>query len=107
MDGWSPLVGQKATAQNFKDLKIGCLTFSQPALSWNLKKRADLEAWVNANPSALSSKWEWIVTRPDVEWALIKWRKHMEERGKLVTGAMLSEKQARYEKQLDSQMQRD
>src|SRR5882672_12816832 len=41
-----PLVGQKATAQHFKDLKIGCLTFSQHALSRNLKKRADLEARV-------------------------------------------------------------
>ena len=30
-----PLVGQKATAQHFKDLKTGCLPFSQPALSWN------------------------------------------------------------------------
>jgi len=39
-----PLVGQKATAQHFKDFKIGCLTFSQPTLSQNLKKQADLEA---------------------------------------------------------------
>ena len=93
-----PDAGKKATVLHFKDLKKGCLVFSQSTLSLNLKKRADLKAWVNSNPFALSSKWEQIVTWPDVEWALFKWSKHMEE---LVTGAMLWEKWSHFEAQLN------
>jgi hypothetical protein len=50
---------------------------------------------------ALSSKRVRIVTRPDVERALFKWVKHMEELGESVTGPMLVVKREKYEKALD------
>jgi len=42
-----------------------------------------------STPTALSSKRIWVVTRPDVEDALVLWVKHMEEKNEHVTGPML------------------
>ncbi|KAG2355869.1 hypothetical protein BDR07DRAFT_1244590, partial [Suillus spraguei] len=46
-------------------------------------------AFINSNPHALSSKRPRVVTRPDVEWALLTWVKHMEIKGDTVNGPML------------------
>jgi hypothetical protein len=56
-----------------------------------------MEAQINDNPNALSSKQPRIVTRPDVECALILWVRHMESRRETVTGPMLREKRKRFE----------
>ncbi|KAG2080299.1 hypothetical protein BD769DRAFT_1556561 [Suillus cothurnatus] len=61
-------------------LVVGALAFSQSALSRALKRRPELEARINSNPNALSSKRPSVVTRPDVEQALFTWVKHMEIR---------------------------
>ena len=53
--------------------------------------------WLESNPTALSSKCARVVTRPDVERALVKWFKHMEEKGEHVTGAMLMAKREKFE----------
>ena len=56
-----------------------------------------MEAHVNDNPTALSSKRPRIVVRPDVEHALYLWLLHMENKGEIVTGPMLREKCSRFE----------
>ncbi|EIN10152.1 DDE-domain-containing protein, partial [Punctularia strigosozonata HHB-11173 SS5] len=52
-------------------------------------------------PGALATSRPRVVTRPDVEKALYKWIKSMEERGEIYSGAMLMEKRARFEKHLN------
>jgi len=52
-----------------------------------------MEAWINDNSNALSSKQPRIVTRPDVKYALILWFRHMENKHKTMTRPMLWEKQ--------------
>lgn len=56
-----------------------------------------LEQRVHDNPSALSSKRARIVTRPDVEKALVCWFHTMEDKGEHFTGSMLREKRRRFE----------
>jgi hypothetical protein len=56
-----------------------------------------MEACVNNNPNALSSKHPMVVTRPDIERALILWIRHMENKHEMVTGPMLQEKWKRFE----------
>jgi hypothetical protein len=59
-----------------------------------------MEAHVNDNPSALSSKRPHVVTSPQVEHALILWVEWMEHNGESVTGPMLQEKCRRIEEEL-------
>ena len=76
----------------------GALHFTQSSLSRAIHKRSELEARSQSNPTALSSKRARIVTRPDVERALILWVYHMlETKKETVSGPMLREKQKRYE----------
>ena len=56
-----------------------------------------MEARVNDNPLVLSSKRPRVVTRPDIERALVLWVQDMEQRGKTVSGPMLREKRKRFE----------
>ena len=56
-----------------------------------------MEARIHDNPSALSSKRPRIVTRPDVERALVLWVQHMEHKNEMVTSYMLCEKRGRFE----------
>jgi hypothetical protein len=93
---------EKEISDHFKGLATGALEFSQETLSRKLAKRSELEARVNSNPNALSMKRERIVTRTDVERrALVLWVEHMESKGETVTGDMLIEKCARFEKEFD------
>jgi hypothetical protein len=82
---------------HFKSLQSGALIFTQSTLSRKLKERLTLEARINDNPNALSSKQLRIVTRPDVDRALFLWVRHMEEKGEHVNGPMLKEKRQRFE----------
>ncbi|KAJ7861115.1 hypothetical protein B0H14DRAFT_3619970, partial [Mycena olivaceomarginata] len=95
-------MSQQEVSEHFKGLKDGALLFSQETLSRKLAMRSELENRVNSNPNALSMKQERVVTRPDVERALVLWVEHMvEEKGETVTGDMLMEKRARFEEQFD------
>ncbi|KAJ7867872.1 hypothetical protein B0H14DRAFT_2346770 [Mycena olivaceomarginata] len=82
---------------SFQNLHTGALVFSQETLSRKLKMCSKLEARVNSNPTALSSKREHTVTRPDVERGLVLWVQQMEGKGETVTGDMLIEKRRRLE----------
>jgi hypothetical protein len=66
-----------------------------------LKARPQLEECAQSHPSALSSKQPQIVTRPDVEHALILWVWHMEEKGKTLSGLMLRAKHVRFKDWFD------
>ncbi|KAJ6622591.1 hypothetical protein B0H10DRAFT_1787859 [Mycena sp. CBHHK59/15] len=93
---------QQEISSHFKGLKTGALVFSQETLSRKIAMRSELEQRANSNPNALSMTRERIVTRPDVERALVLWVEHMvEEKGETVTGDMLIEKRVRFEKQFD------
>ena len=78
------------------------LIFSQSALSQHLSKKGPEEdqSQLAANLTALSEKWAWIVTHPDVERALILWVNHMEEKLENVMGAMLVARWAKFEDKL-------
>jgi hypothetical protein len=56
---------------------------------------------MHSNPSALSSKRPHIITRPDVERALVIWLRSMEEKRETVNGKMLVEKRKHFEKELN------
>ena len=86
---------------HFSSLAEGSLQFTQSTLSRKIKQRKELEERVNSNPSALSSKRPRIVTRPDVERALIIWLRSMEEKRETVNGKMLVEKRKRFEERFN------
>jgi len=92
-----PNVSQVAVTKHFATLQTGALQFTQATLSRKLKARDVLEQRVHDNPSALSSKRPRIVTRPDVEKALVVWIRAMEDKGEQVSGPMLREKRKRFE----------
>jgi len=92
-----PHLSQGQVVKYFSTLKDGALVFRQCTLSRNLAKRTELEDRINSHPSALSSKRVRVVTRPDVERALVLWIHHMESMGETVTGPMLQEKRKRFE----------
>jgi hypothetical protein len=75
-----PTLSQERVVAHFSSLEKGTLKFTQSTLSRKIKQRLDLEEWVTSNPSALSSKCPRIVTRPDVERALVIWLRSMEEK---------------------------
>ncbi|PPQ81879.1 hypothetical protein CVT25_013486 [Psilocybe cyanescens] len=92
-----PLLSQGDVVTHFKNKKDGALCFDQSTLSCKIKQCHELEGRVNSHPNALSSKQMQVVTRPDVEHALILWIHHMEAKGGTVSGPMLLEKCKRYE----------
>ena len=96
-----PYLGQNDIVAHFKSKVDGALVFTQATLSRKLKDRARLEARVESNPIALSSKRPRVVTRPDVERALILWLRSMEEKRETVNGPMLVEKRKRFEKEFN------
>ena len=95
-----PTTSQAGIVQHFATLKKGKLIFNQSTLSRKLQERPKLEARVNDNPAALSSKRPRVVTCPQVERALVLWIQHMEAIGEVVTGPMLREKRKRFEEEL-------
>jgi hypothetical protein len=92
-----PDMGQADIVRYFKTRPEGPIVFEQPTLSRKLKARPDLEARVQSNPNALSSKRPRVVTRPDVERALVLWNLHMEEKRETVSVTMLQEKRKKFE----------
>ncbi|KAI9453297.1 hypothetical protein BJY52DRAFT_1418319 [Lactarius psammicola] len=66
-----PNILQSQVVEHFKTRREGALVFTQSTLSRKLEQRAELEARREANPIALSSKRPWVVTRPDIEQALV------------------------------------
>jgi hypothetical protein len=94
-------VPQAQVVQHFKSLESGALIFTQSTLSRKLRERPEMEARQNDNPNALSSKRPRVVTRPDVERAIILWIRHMENKGETVTGPMLREKRKKFEDEFD------
>lgn len=95
-----PGLGQAAIVMHFKTRKEGSLTFSQSALSRNLRRCREFEDCAKTTPNALSSKRVRVVTRPDVERALFLWVRHMEEKGENINGPMLLEKRKKFEQDL-------
>ena len=87
-----PGVSQANIVEHFQTRYEGALIFNQSTLSHKLQEQPKVEAHVNDNPNALSSKRPWVVTRPDVEHALIFWVWDLELRGETVSGPMLREK---------------
>lgn len=87
-----PTLSQERVVDHFSSLENGALKFTQSTLSRKIKQRPELEERVDSNPSALSSKRPRIVTRPDVERALVIWLRSMEEKQETVNGKMLAEK---------------
>ncbi|KAL4064021.1 hypothetical protein J3A83DRAFT_4101976, partial [Scleroderma citrinum] len=65
-----PDASQADTVQHFGSLATGALVFTQSTLSWKLHNCLKMEACVNTNPTALSSKKPCIIARPDVEHTL-------------------------------------
>ncbi|KAH8995897.1 hypothetical protein EDB86DRAFT_2765722, partial [Lactarius hatsudake] len=87
--------------EHFKTRREGALVFTQSTLSRKLEQHAELEACKEANPNALSSKRPRVVTRPDIERALVLWITHMQENKETVTGPMLWVKRKRFEEMLN------
>ncbi|KIM58129.1 hypothetical protein SCLCIDRAFT_1191717 [Scleroderma citrinum Foug A] len=58
---------QADIVQHFGSLATRALVFTQSTLSCKLHDRPKMEAYVNDNPTALSSKRPHIVVRPNVE----------------------------------------
>ena len=96
-----PDLSQAHIVEFFRTRVQGRLEFTQASLSCKLKARNELEERVHSNPTALSSKRPHIVTRPDVEEALLLWIGSMETKGHVVNGPMLREKRQRLEEQMN------
>jgi len=96
-------ISQQDIVAHFAKRPEGALIFTQSSLSRHLSKKGQEEDQkkLASTPTALSAKRVRIVTRPDVEKALVMWVKHMEEKGETMTGPMLVAKREKYEKELD------
>lgn len=92
-----PLLSQEETVQYFQEKTNRALVFSQSALSHNWKRQQELEEHSQLTPIALSSKHVQVVTRPDVEQALVLWIQHIEETRETYTGDMLQAKRKWFE----------
>jgi Tc5 transposase DNA-binding domain len=95
-----PGMDQGKVVEHFERKTDGALIFNQSTLSRKLRMRSDLEERVHSNPNALSSKRPRVVTRPDVEKAIVLWFQSMEKRGETVTGPMLQTKCQMFEERL-------
>ncbi|KIK13080.1 hypothetical protein PISMIDRAFT_119583, partial [Pisolithus microcarpus 441] len=62
-----PNASQVDIVRHFSSLATGALLFDQSTLSWKLRDRLKMEARIDTNPLALSSKRPWVVTQPDIE----------------------------------------
>jgi hypothetical protein len=87
--------------KHFASKSDGALSFNQCTLSRKIKSQEELKKHITSHPNALSSKCPRVVTRPDVERALILWVRHMEEKGETVNGPMLKAKRLKFEEQFD------
>ncbi|KAF8227376.1 hypothetical protein L208DRAFT_1101393, partial [Tricholoma matsutake] len=92
-----PDMTQGNIVKHFASKSDSALLFNQCTLSQKLKSQEELKKHITSHPNALSSKHPCVVTRPDVERALILWMKHMEEKGETVNGPMLKVKRLKFE----------
>ncbi|KAH7914015.1 hypothetical protein BJ138DRAFT_985022, partial [Hygrophoropsis aurantiaca] len=97
----NPTMCQGKIVEHFKTKAEGALVFTQPTLSRKIKNRDSLVARVQSNPNALSSKRPRVVTRPDVEEALVSWMKDVDEGGQTWNRVMLREKRSEFEASFD------
>jgi hypothetical protein len=95
-----PGIEQGNIVKHFATKAGGALIFDQSTLSRKLRMREQLEERVHSNPNALSSKRPRVVTRPDVERALVLWFQGMEKKGETITGPMLQTKRQMFEEKL-------
>ena len=95
-----PDLPRGCVVQYFKTKPQDALEFTQATLSRKLKDRQQLEQRINSHPSALLSKRPRVVTRPDVEEALVEWITSMEQKGETYNGPMLREKRQILEEKL-------
>ena len=98
-----PGISQGDVVKHFAARKPNPLLFNQATLSRHLtpEGRAKDLAKLEQTPTALTSKRTRIVTRPDVEMALVAWAKHMLGKQETFSGAMLVEKRAQFEERFD------
>ena len=82
-------INQGQVVKYFATRPGGALFFMQSTLSCKLQQCPEMEAHVDSNANALSSKQPCIVTNPDVECALQVWVQQMEWKGELVNSGML------------------
>jgi Tc5 transposase DNA-binding domain len=92
-----PSMEQAAVVKHFATKADGALVFNQSTLSRKLQMRPQLEERVLSNPNALSSKRPRVVTRPDIEKALVLWFQGIERKGETVNGPMLQAKRRVFE----------
>jgi hypothetical protein len=95
-------ISQPEVVKYFATRPEGILIFDQSSLSRHISTKGwrDDQAWLNSNPTALSAKRVRVVTRPDVERALVLWVKHMEDKQEHVSGPMLVTKRRKFEELL-------
>jgi len=96
-----PGMTQGNIMKHFASKSDGALIFNQGTLSRKIKSWEELKKHVTSHPNALSLKRPHVITRPDVERALILWVRHMEEKGEMVNGPMLKAKWLKFEEQFD------
>lgn len=99
----NPSRTQEDIVNYFANRDSGALLFSQASLCRHLSKegREADKAKAAQSLNALSSRRARIVTRPDVDRALVLWYNHMEEKGEFITGYMLEAKRKEFEIRLD------
>lgn len=95
-----PGMEQAKVVKHFATKTEGTLIFNQSTLCRKLQMRSQLEERVHSNPNALSSRRPRVVTRPDVEKALVLWFQGMEKKGETITGPMLQTKCQMFEEML-------
>ena len=93
-------INQGQVVKYFATRPGGALFFTQSTLSRKLQQRLEMEARVDSNANALSSKQPCIVTNPDVEHALQVWIQQMERKGELVNSGMLIVKMKYFENEM-------
>jgi hypothetical protein len=88
----NPGRSQQDAVGHFADQRESPLCFTQATLSRKLKKRAEIESLVKANPAALSARRQRVVVSPEVERALVLWVDDMLANSRVVNGTVLTAK---------------
>ena len=88
----NPGRSQQEAVDYFTNRQEKPLCFNQATFSRKLKKWADIEVTVKANPAALSARRQRIVVSPEVEWGLVLWVKDMLANSNVVNGMVLTVK---------------
>jgi len=92
---------QQQIVKHFKTLSTRALVFNQSILFHKLHKHPKMEAHVTSYPNALLEKKAHSVIWLDIEWALVLWMHHIQEKYLTVTGPLLQEEQSQFEKKFN------